>query len=139
METSVEIVWKGERRYRGGPVGGAALTVDGDREVAPSPVDAVVAALAACAAIDVVDILEKRRTPAAALRVRAEFTRAATTPRRLTAVGLHFTVTTDAARAQVERALELSFAKYCSVSASLAPDIERSWTLALEAAEAVTS
>lgn len=132
--TPIEVVWEGERRFRGGPRGGATLVVDGDRQVSASPVDALVVALASCSAIDVVEILEKRRTPATALRVRAEFARAPEPPRRLTEVHLHFTVATAAERAHVERALELSFGKYCSVSASLAPDTRLRWTLELESA-----
>ena len=36
----------------------------------------------------------------------------------------------------VERAVALSFEKYCSVASSLAPDIDLSWTVELEAGAA---
>jgi putative redox protein len=89
--------------------------------------------LGTCSAIDVVDILEKRRTPASSLTASIEFSRAPVPPRRLTEVVVHFTVATESERVHVERAIELSFAKYCSVSASLAPDTDLSWTLAIVA------
>ncbi|MBV9775252.1 MAG: OsmC family protein, partial [Gemmatimonadetes bacterium] len=133
---AIEVVWEGERRYRGGPEGGPTLTVDGNREAAPSPVDALVIALASCSAIDVVDILAKRRTPVASLRVRVEFSRAPEPPRRLTDARLVYTVATASERSHVERAVELSFDKYCSVAGSLAPDTRLAWEVELEPAAA---
>jgi putative redox protein len=134
VEYPIEVVWDGGRRYRGGPAGGPAHLVDGNREAAPSPVDALVVALASCSAIDVVDILEKRRTPATSLAVSVRFARAPSPPRRLTDAHLTFTVGTGSERAHVERAIELSMQKYCSVANSLAPDTRLSWELVLEGA-----
>jgi putative redox protein len=116
-------------RYRGGPEGGPTLILDGKREAAPSPVDSVVVALASCAAIDVVEILEKRRTPPRTLDVRVEFSRAPTPPRRLTDIKLVFRIDTDSELQHIERAVELSFQKYCSVALSLAPDTTISWEI----------
>ena len=129
----IEVFWEGEMRYRGGPSGGPALVVDGNREAAPSPVDTILVALASCAAIDVVEILGKRRTAPSSLRVRVEFSRAPEPPRRLTDVKLRFVVSTVSDPAHVERAVELSFQKYCSVAHSLAPDTRLSWEVELEA------
>lgn len=127
----VEVVWEGGQRYRGGPAAGAALLLDGDREVAPSPVEGLVAAVASCSAIDVVEILNKRRTPPSDLRVDVEYTRASTPPRRLTAIHLRYRVATASERQHVERAIALSFETYCSVSLSLASDISITWELDL--------
>ncbi|HEV2149577.1 MAG TPA: OsmC family protein [Longimicrobiaceae bacterium] len=132
----VEVVWEGGMRYRGGPRGGPTLLVDGAREAAPSPVDALVVSIAACSAIDVVEVLNKRRTPPASLRVRAEFSRAPEPPRRLTDVTLVYSVAADTERAHVERAIQLSFDRYCSVVHSLAPDTRLGWELELEGAAA---
>lgn len=133
---AIEVVWEGGRRYRGGPVDGPTLVMDGNREVAPSPVDGILVSLGTCSAIDVVDILEKRRTPVTSLRASIEFSRALTPPRRLTDIVVRFTVATASERHHVERAIELSFEKYCSVSASLAPDTTLSWTLEIRPAAA---
>jgi len=133
-EYPVEVVWEGGMRYRGGPAGGPTLLVDGDREVAPSPVDALLVSIASCSAIDVVDYLEKRRTPPTACSVSVRFSRAPSPPRRLTDVHLVFRVAADSAREHVERAVQLSFDRYCSVAASLAPDTRMSWEVELEPA-----
>lgn len=131
-DSPIEVVWEGGKRYRGGRPGGPTHVVDGDREVAPSPVEGMLVALGACSAIDVVEILEKRRTPATALTVRVDYARAPSPPRRLTAARLVYRVATASERHHVERAVQLSFEKYCSVATSLAPDTELEWALELE-------
>lgn len=131
VEYPVEVRWEGGMRWRGGPAGGVTLVVDGEKKESPSPVDALVISLAACSGIDVVDYLEKRRTPPTAASVSVRFSRAADYPRRLTDAHLVFRVSTDAPREHVERAVQLSFDKYCSVAGSLAPDIHMTWEVQL--------
>jgi putative redox protein len=133
-EYPIEVVWEGGMRYRGGPAGGPTLLVDGEKQAAPSPVDALLVAIASCSAIDVVDYLEKRRTPPTACSVSVQFSRAPSPPRRLTEVTLAFRVAADSTREHVERAVELSFDKYCSVASSLAPDTKLGWSVELEPA-----
>lgn len=133
-EYPIEVVWEGGQRFRGGKPDVPGLLVDGERRAAPSPVDAMLVALASCSAIDVVEILEKRRTPARALGVTVEFSRAAKAPRRLTQARLLFTVRADSDARHVERAVELSISKYCSVASSLAPDVDLSWSVVVSPA-----
>jgi putative redox protein len=135
VEYPIEVTWEGGMRYRGGPAGGPTLIVDGEKQAAPSPVDALVVAVASCSAVDVVDYLEKRRTPARSMNVSVRFSRAPTPPRRITALHLAFRVGTDSPREHVERAIQLSFDKYCSVAASLAPDIAIDWSLEIEGSD----
>ncbi len=132
----VEVVWEGGMRYRGGPGGGPTILVDGERQAGPSPVDSLVVAIASCSAVDVVEVLNKRRTPPASLRVRVEFARAPEPPRRLTDVLLVYTVAADSDRSHVERAIQLSFDRYCSVIHSLAADTRLRWELEMEPAPA---
>jgi putative redox protein len=129
VEYPIEVEWEGEMRLRGGPAGGPTLLVDGKRAESPSPVDALVVSIASCSAIDVVDYLEKRRTPPTAASVSVRFSRAAQPPRRLTDLHLTYRVSTDSPLEHVERAVQLSFDRYCSVAASLAPDIRTSWEI----------
>lgn len=88
----------------------------------PTPVEALVAALAACAAIDVVAILEKQRQKIDQYHVEIEYERVpeGTYPRPITAVRLrHVLAGRDLHPAFVERAVKLSDEKYCSVAATL--------------------
>lgn len=137
VEYPIEVSWDGEMRWRGGRGGsaqGPTLLVDGSAKAAPSPVDALVISLASCSAIDVVDYLEKRRTPPSAASVSVRFSRAADHPRRITEMRLTYRVATDSPREHVERAVQLSFDKYCSVASSLAPDLQMSWEIEISPA-----
>ncbi len=125
--------WQGDRRFDIGREGGPVVRVDGDAATGPSPVDTLLGALATCAAVDVVDILAKRRTPVATLEVRVEARRANSVPRRLTYVRLAFRITGEGVeRDHAERAIDLAINKYCSVRDSLDPNLPVEWTLALD-------
>ena len=130
----IEVNWEGGKRFRGGAAGGPSLVLDGDRVEAPGPVDSLVIAAASCTGIDVVDFLEKRRTPAASIDVHIEFARAAEPPRRLTDVRFTFRVATDSAAPHVERSVQLSMEKYCSVVNTFRQDVDISWKVEVEPA-----
>ena len=120
----VRAVWAGDHRFDTGRVGGTTARIDGSGAMGQTPPDALLSALATCSAIDVVDILAKRRTPAERLSVDVTWTRQAEMPRRFDTIALTYHV--DGAgieRVHVERAVHLAFEKYCSVAASLGPDI----------------
>jgi putative redox protein len=74
-------------------------------------------------AIDVVDIVTKGRHPLKGLSVALTAERAAEPPRRFVRVAMHFDVTGEVPVAALERALQLSRDKYCSVWQSLRQDI----------------
>ena len=133
-EYEVLVEWAGGERFRGGPLDAPPLLLDGSKQEAPGPVAGLVVALASCAAIDVVEILEKRRTPAQSMRIAVRYTRAPTPPRRLVEVHLRFSVATASEHHHVERAVELSITRYCSVASSLAPDTRLTWEVVLEPA-----
>jgi putative redox protein len=130
----IEVDWLGGNQFEAHRRGAAPrIRIDGDAKSAPSPFDALLAALATCAAIDLVAILAKQRTPARALHVTVEARRVDTTPRRLAAANLHFAITAPGAtQAKAARAVELSVARYCSVRSSLIADAPVTWTIALE-------
>lgn len=132
-EYEVQVEWQGGERFRGGPPDAPPLLLDASKQEAPGPVAAVVVALASCAGVDVAEILEKRRTPAESIRISARYTRAPTPPRRLREIHLRFAVATASEPHHVERAIELSFSKYCSVASSLAPDVQLSWEVVPDA------
>jgi putative redox protein len=83
----------------------------------------LLAAIAACAATDVVEIMRKQRTPLSAMTVRVEATRVDEIPRRLASAVLHFRLRgTGVTAEKAARAIELSVTKYCSVRSSLIAD-----------------
>ena len=128
------LTWEGGLRFQG-QAGSAALVVDSDGRAGPSPVQALVLALAGCMSVDVVHILERGRQPLRAMTARANATRADAEPHRLVAVDLRFTVTGDIPPDKVERAIALSREKYCSVWHSLRQDIAFTTSFEVMAAE----
>ncbi len=128
----MNIDWKGEHRFDTARPGGPVARFDGSGATGQSPVDAVLSALATCAAVDVVDILAKRRTPIETLNVEVVGERVETIPRRYSHITLKFRITgTGIERDQALRAIELSVTKYCSVRGSLLAEIVVDWELEL--------
>jgi putative redox protein len=137
----VDVTWAGGKRFDAGRPGGPTARIDGSAETGQTPVDTLVSALAACTMVDVVDILEKRRTPPTAVRVEAVAQRANVIPARVTQVALEYRVDgTGIDRDNAERAIMLALTKYCSVRDSLDPalPIEASLTLNGEPGRSIT-
>ena len=129
----VKVTWAGGERFDTGRPGGPTARIDGTGETGQGPVDTLVSALASCAAIDVVEILAKRRTPVQTLSVDVLGERVDGVPRRLRHVTLDFHITGDGIeRGHAERAIDLAINKYCSVRDSLANDIPVEWKLTLD-------
>jgi putative redox protein len=121
---AVRATWDGEHRFDTGRPDGPTARFDGSARTGQNPVDALVSALSACVGIDVVDILEKRRTPAERLIVDAFAERRGEHPRRVEHVRLTFLVDGPGiAIEHTERAVALALEKYCSVAATLAPAV----------------
>ncbi|MEY3726254.1 MAG: hypothetical protein RI971_831 [Chloroflexota bacterium] len=131
--SEVTVRWDGAHRFDGGRPGSAAtIRLDASGETGPSPVDALLGALASCTGVDIVDILEKRRTPVTSLDIAVTGQRADATPARLTAIALRYRIGgAGIERAHAERAIELAVTKYCSVRDSLDPAMRITWTLEL--------
>ena len=124
----VAVRWKEQLQFEGGPAGRPPVLVDGDSRAATSPVELLLVAAASCSAADVVLILQKQHVRLAALEVLVRGTRRETEPRRYTAIVFHFTIRGEGAdETKARRAIDLSLEKYCSVVASLAPDVSISY------------
>ncbi len=106
-----------------GRSGAAEMVLDGAGQAGPSPVQSLAFGLAACMAIDVLQILAKGRFVVEALRVRLAGERRPEEPRIFVRFDLHFIVTGAIPTARVERAIALSREKYCTVWHTLRPDI----------------
>jgi len=129
----IEVDWVRGSEFDAHRPGAPGIRIDGDARSAPSPFDVLLAAIATCAATDLVAILHKQRTPVTALRITVSAQRVASTPRRLAAATLHFAITAPGATAaKAGRAVELSVTKYCSVRSSLIAAAPVTWTIALE-------
>ena len=93
---------------------------NGGQNLAPRPMETVLAGTGGCTAYDVVLILKRGRHDVRGCSVRLTTERADTDPKVFTKIHMHFTVTGKAlAAAAVERAIAMSHDKYCSASTML--------------------
>jgi putative redox protein len=120
--TTLEIVWTHDLVFEG-TSGHASMVLDSAGKAGPSPVQTLVFALAGCMGMDVVYILQKGRYDLRGLKVSLVAVRAPEDPHRVTAVTIDFTVTGAVPREQVQRAIDLSHEKYCSVWHSMRQDM----------------
>src|SRR5262245_46193851 len=108
------LVWEGDLRFRA-MSGTVSVLLDGDSTAGPSPVHALAFRPAACMAMDVAAIVKKGRHPLAAFDVEFVALRAQEHPHRFLRIELHFSLRGNVPAAAVERAIDLSRDKYCSV------------------------
>lgn len=93
---------------------------NGGQNLAPRPMEAVLAGAGGCTAYDVVLILRRGRHDVRGCTVKLNSERAETEPKVFTRIHMHFTVTGKGMSAQaVERAIALSHEKYCSATIML--------------------
>jgi len=120
--TTVDLVWTRDLILEGRS-GDASIVLDSAGKAGPSPVQALACALAGCMAMDVVHILTKGRHPLRGLKISLVAERAQEDPHRVTAVTIDFAVTGAVPKDQIQRAIDLSHEKYCSVWHSMRQDI----------------
>ena len=99
----------------------AAKPDNGGQNLAPRPMETVLAGTGGCTAYDVVLILKRGRHDVRGCSVKLTSERASDDPKVFTQIHMHFTVTGKGVPASaVERAVALSHEKYCSASIMLA-------------------
>lgn len=126
-ERAVRVSWAGDGMVYEGRTGSAQpILLDGDSRTGPSPTEALLMALAACMAIDIVAILGKSRVTVEDLWVDVSGVRTPDPPRRFASLRIEVRAKgpTEADQAKLERAAQLSHDKYCSVFHTLRPDLD---------------
>jgi putative redox protein len=128
----IALTWERDQVFRGGAPGGPEVVIDGDNTAGPGPMLSLLLAAAACSGSDVVVILGKMRVVLRELRIEVSGVRREQEPRRYTSIHFDFHLAGEGLdETRARRAIDLSLEKYCSVVASLAPDIKITYGLAL--------
>lgn len=97
----------------------------GGRNLAPRPMETVLAGTGGCTAYDVVLILKRGRHDVRGCQVKLSSERAPADPKVFTRIHMHFVITGKALpEAAVQRAIQMSHEKYCSASIMLAKTAE---------------
>lgn len=117
---------------------GFEITYDTDasqERAGPSPNETLLAALAACASMDVASILRKKRQVPSAYEIAVTGERATEHPRVYTSIVIEHRVTGDIDAEAVRRSVELSATRYCPVNAALSKSVrvEHRYRLARDA------
>ena len=98
----------------------AVKPANGGQNLAPRPMEAVLAGTGGCTAYDVVLILKRGRHDVRGCSVKLTTERAETDPKVFTTIHMHFTLTgKNLPAAAIERAIAMSHEKYCSASIML--------------------
>jgi putative redox protein len=117
---------------------GNTLLLDGSDKVGGvdggfRPMQALLAAVGGCSAIDIVDILKKQRQPLDDLQIEVNADREdKQAPSVFTSIDLHFKFKGDLDKSKVEKAVSLSIDKYCSVARMLEKTAKITYQITVE-------
>ncbi len=117
---TVAIKWVESQLMTGVDSAGHPLVIGTSSEKEPAwaglkPSDLLMLSAASCSAYDVIMILDRQREPLAGLEVTCRGEQEPEPPYTFTKMHLHYTLKGDLNPKKVERAIQLSEEKYCSV------------------------
>lgn len=113
---------------------GNTVHIDGSPEIgggnlAMRPMQMVLSALGGCSAIDIINILRKQRQPLEDFKVTIEAEREKDkVPALFTTIHVHYVLKGDLKPAKVEKAVNMSMEKLCSVKMILDKTAQISWS-----------
>lgn len=125
-QAKAQVTWLPEQIYIGvdSTQHSVVLSKPGDNSIGMKPSELLLVAVAACANVDIVEIVKKRRATLNKLVVTVTGEQAAEAPWAFQKIHLHYTARAQGIdQDQFERAIELALNKYCSVRSSLAPSV----------------
>ncbi len=123
-DISTSLKWNGELKFTGQNAKGFETDFDGNTQTSSSPMEILLESVGSCSAIDVVLILQKMREPLTGVGVKLDGDRQAVEPRYFHTIRARFDLWGELSAEKVERAINLSFSKYCSVFHSLRSDLK---------------
>ena len=127
--TKIELNQIGSLKFECINSAGKSAIIDGPSAIGGTedgvrPMEMILMGLAGCSSFDVLSILKKQRVAIEDLHIAVEGHRADEVPSVFTAIDLHFTAKGDVPMKKLEKAVELSMEKYCSVSKMLGATVE---------------
>lgn len=125
QEKEISAFWKGGLGFEAVNAQGVSVRMDPPSgEAYLSPMELVLIALAGCTGMDTADILRKKRQSLESMEIHVRGTRAEDHPKVYTGIEVEYVFSgADLSPQAIERAIELSTEKYCSVGAMLAPSV----------------
>ncbi len=126
--TRIKLVQTGPARFEASNAKGATGVMDGPADMGGEnaglrPMETLLSALAGCSSLDVLLIMKKQRQDLQRLEVEVEGERADAVPAVFTKIHLRFKGYGPIDLKKLQKAVELSMTKYCSVSKMLQPAV----------------
>ena len=121
--TNAQVIWRDRMTFTASAESGFAVPLGSDPAVGGDddgfrPMELLAVGLAGCTAMDVISILQKKRQQVTVFEVQVHADRAAQHPKIFTAATIEYFVTGHAVdETAVQRAIELSAARYCPAQA----------------------
>lgn len=136
MGSTATVQWIGGKRFVGiDSTQHSVVLSTADEGVGMKPSELLLVALAACTAVDVVEIIAKKRLHLDSLEIRADGEQDSDPPWTFRKIHVHYTLRgTDLTETAVKQAIDLSEEKYCSVAATLRGVAEITTSFTIEAA-----
>lgn len=100
----------------------------GGHNLGARPMELVLMGLGGCASIDLGLILQKQKQTLDDYSLEIQATRKVSDAKEFESIHIHFNLVGQLEKQKVERALELTFTKYCSVALSLSDKINITYT-----------
>lgn len=115
---------------------GSACVIDANEAIGGKnkgfrPMELLAGSLAACASIDVIHILQKKRILLGCYEVNVETKRKESFPAPFEHITLHFIFCNVIDEKLLESTIELALYKYCSVNESLSDEIKIDYTITI--------
>lgn len=102
-----------------------SVTMGGKEDAGPSPMEMLLMGLGGCTGMDCIMVMLKKRQDVTSFCIKINAERAETYPRKYTKIEMEYIFEGhDLDPVKVEKAVDLSANKYCSVKGSLDPTIE---------------
>lgn len=129
----INLAYKADKEYVATNETGNAVSIDmydPEEKQSQSPMQLLLSGLVACAAVDMVSMVKKRRKTFVDLKAEATGDRREEHPRAFTKIHLHYAITSpDLTDEEAERIVDLATTKYCSVAGSVGAEQTHSFEI----------
>ena len=129
----VTLSYKGDEEFISENQHGNKLDIDmlpSDQKNHQSPMEVLLSSVAACAAVDIVSMIKKRRKTFVDLRAEVGGERREEHPRGYTSIDIKYIITSpDLKEEELARIIDLAVNNYCSVAATLKCELTHSFEI----------
>lgn len=123
MDLKVNLNYKADKEYEAVNAAGNTVSIDmygQEEKKAQSPMELLLSSLAACAAVDLVAMIKKRKKTLTDLKAEVVGTRREEAPKYFTDIHVKYIIySPDAKLEEVQKLVNLAVDKYCSVASTV--------------------